>query len=187
MLYIRQYSLILLLLLLQACAHFDTSRPGWASFATNKASPAAVTLHSQTLGHGTPVILIHGFAANSYSWRNLTPALSEHHDLHVIDLKGFGKSPKPDDGAYSVYDQARLLIDYIQQRHLKHVCLVGHSFGGGVALVTTLYMQKSNPNVIRRLVLIDSIAYKQDAPLFISLMATPVLGDLLVHILPIRW
>lgn len=102
----------------------------------------------------------------------------------TIDLKGFGESPKPRDDLYSVYEQARLVRNFILENDLQNVHIVGHSYGGGVALVTSVYLAASHPNLQNSLVLIDSIAYPQDLPDFVEVLATPVLGSLLIYTIP---
>ena len=102
----------------------------------------------------------------------------------AVDLKGFGRSPKPADGRYSVYDQALLIRDFVIARDLREVTLVGHSFGGGVALVATLFLQQAAPVRQARLVLIDAMAYPQPLPMFVRLLATPLLGPILTRVIP---
>jgi len=102
----------------------------------------------------------------------------------MLDLKGFGDSPKPRDDAYSVYEQARLVRNFILENDLKHLHVIGHSYGGGVALVTSVYLSASNPGLQKSLVLIDSMAYPQELPSFIKILATPVLGPLVTYGLP---
>ena len=74
----------------------------------------------------------------------------------------------------------RLCVD----NDLKDATIVGHSLGGGIALVTSLYLQQSDHSRQRGLVLIDGIAYPQQMPMFIRLLATPVLGPLAVRVVP---
>ena len=175
-----------MLLVVTGCAVFDKNRPGWDQFSP-LASDNKLNLHVETIGEGKPVLLIHGFAANKYSWRYLAPQLARHNKIYLFDLKGFGESPKPDDGAYSIYDQAQIIIQFIKKNDLHDVVIVGHSFGGGVSLVTALYMTRSMPGRLHKLVLIDSIAYPQNVPFFIEILATPVLGPLIAHILPVTF
>lgn len=137
-----------------------------------------------SVGIGDPILLIHGFGASRYSWRHLTTALAKHHQVISIDLKGFGDSPKPRDDLYSMYDQARLVRNFILDHQLQNLRIVGHSMGGAVALATSIYLQQHNPQILKKLVLVDAIAYPQDIPLFIRILATPVLGKLSLHLLP---
>jgi pimeloyl-ACP methyl ester carboxylesterase len=53
-----------------------------------------------------------------------------------------------------------------------------------VALATALYLSAHAPERLERLVLIDTIAYAQEMPLFVKLLATPVLGPLVVATVP---
>jgi pimeloyl-ACP methyl ester carboxylesterase len=128
-------------------------------------------------GSGDPILLIHGLGANSYSWRYLAPRLARTHHVLSVDLKGFGRSDKPLDAAYGVLDQARLLERLIERKKLGALTIVGHSFGGGVALALTVRLNLTRPETVDRVVLIDSIAYRQPVPLFIALLRTPVLAE----------
>ena len=130
------------------------------------------------------MLLIHGFGASSYSWRHIIAPLAQKYRVITIDLKGFGESPKPRDDLYSVYEQARLVRNFILENDLQNVRIIGHSYGGGVALVTSIYLAASHPNLQNSLVLIDSIAYPQDLPDFVEVLATPVLGPLLIYTIP---
>lgn len=142
-----------------------------------------VTLNFETHGKGSPIILLHGFGGNIYSWHHLVEPLSKHHELFLIDLKGFGKSPKPRDGRYQIKDQADLIYDFIIAHKLTDVTLIGHSLGGGVALLTALKLLKEQPRSLGKLVLIDTAAYKQDLPDFIDILRTPLLGRIVTAIL----
>lgn len=129
-------------------------------------------------GHGKPVLLIHGLGTNSYSWRHLWPVLAKDHRVISVDLKGFGRSDKPFDDFYSVSDQARLVAQFMENMALRDVTVVGHSFGGGVALMMALDRRSGAAQRIKRLVLLNSIAYPQKIPSFFKVLRTPVLGHL---------
>ena len=72
-----------------------------------------IELYYESRGAGDPVVLLHGFGASVYTWRYLIESLSKHNQLIMIDLKGFGKSPKPFDEHYGVQDQANLIFKFI--------------------------------------------------------------------------
>ena len=133
---------------------------------------------------GPPILLIHGFGASRYAWRHLVSQLSEDHRLLTIDLKGFGSSPKPADQSYSLYDQASLVHQFIVGHALDGLTLVGHSSGGGVALLVALKQLHERRVNVAALILIDTIAYPQELPLFMKLLRTPIVGWLGVHVLP---
>lgn len=144
----------------------------------------AVKLAVHESGKGKPLILIHGLGASSYTWRKIAPELAKNHRVIAIDLKGFGQSDKPLDARYSIFDQARLIGDYITRKNLKDATLVGHSFGGGVALAVALDQLDSGRTNIKKLVLIDSIAYRQPLPLFFRILRTPVIGEIGLSLVP---
>ncbi len=170
-------------LALSGCAVMDKNIPGWAQYRTSDQSHE-LRLASSSTGTGEPVLLIHGFGASSYSWRHIIEPLAQKYQVITIDLKGFGDSPKPRDEAYSVYEQARLVRNFILENDLKNLHIVGHSYGGGVALAVSIYLAASHPDVQKSLVLMDNIAYPQELPEFVKVLATPVLGPLLIHTLP---
>ena len=150
-------------------------------------TPAATPdLNVEIFGSGPPLIALHGFGGSIYSWHSIRAELSANHTVHAFDLKGFGKSPKPRDGKYTVYDQANLILDYIARFHLTNITLLGHSFGGGVALAVAVELEEKQPGVLTKLVLIDAAAYKQDLPWFISILRVPMIGTLSQHLLTSR-
>ena len=101
-------------------------------------------------------------------------------------MKGFGGAPKPRDGRYSPLDQAALLHRWILQKDLRDLTVVGHSLGGGVALLTVLGLQSEERSRIRRLVLIAGIAYPQPLSPYLRLLGNSALGPLLLRLLPLR-
>jgi pimeloyl-ACP methyl ester carboxylesterase len=88
----------------------------------------------------------------------VAPELAKSHRVIAVDLKGFGQSDKPFDGRYSVFDQAELLAQLIEDKDLRNLTLVGHSFGGGIALLLALEANQRLAGRISRLVLLDTIA-----------------------------
>ena len=168
---------------LGGCAVMDKNTPGWSQYR-NPDKVNELQLSSSSIGKGDPVLLIHGFGASSYSWRHIIEPLAQKYRVITVDLKGFGDSPKPRDDRYSVYEQARLVRNFILENDLQNLHIVGHSYGGGVALVTSVYLSASHPNLQNSLILIDSIAYPQDFPDFIEVLATPILGPLVSYTIP---
>jgi pimeloyl-ACP methyl ester carboxylesterase len=123
---------------------------------------AELDLHVEKhgIGAGRPVVALHGFIATLESWRRLVP-LVPGRELWLFDLKGHGASPCPADGKYTVQDQADLVLARIFREDLRGLTLVGHSFGGGVALLVAIALIKEGKGRLARLVLIDSLAFPQ--------------------------
>jgi pimeloyl-ACP methyl ester carboxylesterase len=137
----------------------------------------------ESCGAGRPLLLIHGFGATLYTWRALVPTLARRHRVITVDLKGSGRAPKPPDGHYSVRDQARHVADLIDSEDLSDLTLIGHSFGGGVALAA-LVGRALSPARVKSVVLIDTMAYRQRIPWFIAALQVPALGPLLLRVSP---
>ena len=145
---------------------------------------APVKLYYSEEGKGPPLLLIHGFGASTFTWRFVAPELAKSHRVIAVDLKGFGQSDKPFDGRYSVYDQAELLAQLIEDKDLRDLTLVGHSFGGGVALLLALEANRRLDGRITRLVLLDSIAFPQNIPVFFRLLDVPLVSQIGVRMVP---
>lgn len=96
--------------------------------------PQAGSLHvSRTEGEGVPLVLLHGFAADSYGWRPLEQAMRSKRPLIRIDLPSHGRSPL---GRISAFrDLTRRVVECFDSLHLDDpVHLLGHSLGGALAL-----------------------------------------------------
>ena len=145
---------------------------------------APVKLFYEEEGRGPPLLLIHGFGTSSFTWRHIAPELASTHRVIAVDLKGFGQSDKPFDDRYSVRDQAELLAQFIEDHDLRNLTVVGHSFGGGIALQLALDHDRRLEGRIKKLVLLDSIAYPQHIPVFFRLLDVPIISNLGVRMVP---
>lgn len=143
-----------------------------------------VGLYAEERGHGDPVVLLHGLGGSTYSWRYIAPVLARSHRVIAIDLKGFGRSDKTFDTAYAAADQALLIAGFLVGRGLSNVTLVGHSFGGVVALLTAMELKRRDPGRVRQLVLIDAPALPQALTPVVQLMQHPVLPYALLTAIP---
>src|SRR5262245_48124847 len=59
------------------------------------------------VGHGDPIVFLHGNPTSSYIWRNIIPCVNDHHRCLAPDLVGMGQSGKSPTEAYRFIDQAR--------------------------------------------------------------------------------
>ena len=138
--------------------------------------------------HNRTLLFLHGFGESRHTWRFLVPKLSQKYHLVMLDLKGFGDSPKIDDEFYSVYDQAQYVLDFIKKHHLKNITLVGRSYGGGIALVLALMQEKKLfTSTIEQLILINSMSYKQGLPSMLKILNQPIIGYLAIHLISNDW
>ena len=84
-------------------------------------------------GEGRPVVLLHGLASNARIWDLTAPHLSDGFRVIAPDQRGHGLSDKPDDG-YTLEDVTGDLAALIEALTLDRPLIVGHSWGGNVAL-----------------------------------------------------
>ena len=128
-------------------------------------------------------LLVHGYAASSYTWHRWREPLARRGRVIQVDLKGFGRAPKPDDGRYTTSDLADLLVEFIRSLDLTRLTLVGHSLGGGLSLLTTLRLMDAGESRLARLGLVAAPAYPQKLPPFVALSKTPSVSETFARLL----
>lgn len=147
-----------------------------------------INLYHEIYGSGEPLLCLHGFGASLYSWRNFVGPLSKDWQLILIDLKGAGKSPKPNDTLYSPFDHASLIYDFILQHDLRNLTLIGNSFGGALSLLLSMMLaEKSESARLKSLILIDAGAYKEFVPLYLRILSFPILNVAVAYLVPSKF
>ncbi len=106
-------------------------------------------------GEGDPVVLIHGIPTSAHLWRDVIPPLSRQFAVCALDLLGYGDSDKPPKADLSVRAQAAYVAEFMMHVGLTHATVAGHDIGGGVAQLLAL----GRPELVKRLVLLDTVAY----------------------------
>ena len=102
-------------------------------------------------GDGPALLFIHGLTSSQRSWAHLVSALNHDHRVLAPDLFGHGASAKPM-GDYSLGAHAATMRDLLDLLGIDRVTLVGHSFGGGIAMQFCYLF----PERVERLVLVAS-------------------------------
>jgi pimeloyl-ACP methyl ester carboxylesterase len=115
-----------------------------------------ISLHGRRViyrvaGSGPPVVLVHGMVNSSRHWERVALGLASDHTVIAPDLIGHGDSAAPR-GDYSLGAHAASIRDLLAAIGIDRATLVGHSYGGGVAM--QFFYQF--PQRIDRLVLISS-------------------------------
>ncbi|BAC70803.1 hydrolase [Streptomyces avermitilis] len=98
-----------------------------------------------------PALCVHGLGGSSQNWSALMQRLEGLVDSEALDLPGFGDSPPPDDGDYSVTGHARAVIRYLDAAGRGPVHLIGNSMGGAV----TTRVAAVRPDLVRTLTLVS--------------------------------
>lgn len=91
-----------------------------------------------TRGGGDPVVFLHGFPGSSHSWRLVVPLMPEGRRLVIPDLMGSGRSDGPGPGGGAIGDHANLITGLLDDLGVERAALVGHGFGGAVALAVAV-------------------------------------------------
>ncbi len=123
-------------------------------------------LHTGVVGTGAPVIVLHGSASTGAQWRSLSGCLAGRFRVYTPDLPGYGLTT-PVDGLAATAAAVGSLIDRIG----GPVHLVGHSWGGAVAL----RLAGQRPGDLRSLTVIEPTAFhllraERDRPLYAEVM-----------------
>lgn len=134
----------------------------------------------QDVGSGDEtLLLIHGMAGSSETWRGVIPQLSKKYRVIAPDLLGHGQSAKPRSD-YSLGAFAVLLRDLLEELGISRATVVGQSLGGGVAM----QFAYQHPDFCQRLVLISSGGLGPDVGWTLRLLSAPGAELLLPVIAP---
>lgn len=111
----------------------STPVPEVRSCKPREVAPVSGILHGVWLrqGHGTPVVLIHGFGAELASWRPLLPEIPSDRPVFALDLPCHGKSL--DNSVDGFEDLVAQVEEALVQAGIVQAHLIGHSLGGAVA------------------------------------------------------
>jgi pimeloyl-ACP methyl ester carboxylesterase len=134
-------------------------------------------LHFVIKGAGSPVVLIHGNPGSCQDWTRLYGPLASRYCGFAFDRPGHGHSDRPNHRPITVDVQARMLHTALKELNVEQPILVGHSWGGALALAYALEFQDD----VAGLVLLAPAAYESDdgVSFLTKLPALPLIGDLI--------
>src|SRR3979490_594177 len=121
------------------------------TIASRSAEINGVKLHYMTAGHGTPLILLHGYAETSLMWKPIIPALAERFTVIAPDLPGIGDSGIPADGL-DMKSAAIRIHGLAQSLGIQKAEVVGHDIGLMVAYAYAAQF----PSEVEKLVVMDA-------------------------------
>lgn len=124
-------------------------------------------------GRGTPFVLVHGIGVDRSYFAPLAAVLAEHGRVHVLELPGFGRAPKPRE-VLSVEDHAALVVAMLRSLG-RPVVLVGQSMGCQIVLEAALRA----PELVERVVAIGAVTDPAEAtaPMQALRLVQDVLGE----------
>ncbi|WP_428342760.1 alpha/beta fold hydrolase [Mycobacterium sp.] len=130
-------------------------------------------------GAGEALLLIHGMAGSSATWRAVIPELAKRYRVVAPDLLGHGESAKPR-GDYSLGAFAAWLRDLLDELGIDRATVIGQSLGGGVAM----QFAYQHRNYCQRLVLIGSGGLGPDLNWILRILSAPGAEFLLPVVAP---
>jgi len=139
-------------------------------------------INYQKMGHGKlNIVFLHGFGASLRVWTDILKFFPEDNfTVYLLDLKGAGYSSKPANSDYSIPANAEIVVNFIIEKNIGDYILVGHSLGGGVALLTAISFLDYPHYMPKGMILLDTAAYKTELPFFVQRLNIPILSTLIL-------
>ena len=107
-------------------------------------------LHSNIIGRGTPILILHGFLGMLDNWKSMgTKYAEEGFEVHLIDQRNHGRSFHSNTFNYEVMaaDSQR----YMAHHKISNAIVLGHSMGGKVAML----LAGKHPQLVSKLLVVD--------------------------------
>lgn len=126
-------------------------RPPWPGSTVTLPSVEVNVRRTPPLAESAePALYVHGLGGAATNWTDLAGLLATRLDGQAVDLSGFGHSPPPPRGDYSVAAHVRTVTELIELGG-RPVHLLGNSLGGLVSIV----LAATRPDLVRTLTLIS--------------------------------
>lgn len=121
-----------------------------------------VRLHLMQVGQGPDIVLIHGASGNMRDFTaDLVARLSDRYRVTVVDRPGLGHSDRLDRDGATIFEQADILVRAVAQLGVERPLVLGHSYGGAVALAWAT----RHPDRTAGLILLAAASNPWDTPL----------------------
>jgi pimeloyl-ACP methyl ester carboxylesterase len=137
-----------------------------------------VRLRVAESGEGTPLVLLHDLLVDHRTWAGVARSLSPGFRIVAPDFPGFGESEKPglDRFAYDVPAFAEVVADLYTGLELGRSAVIGHGLGGAVAIT----LAARHPELVSRLVLVDSLCFDGPMDLRRRIALLPIFGGVVM-------
>jgi pimeloyl-ACP methyl ester carboxylesterase len=137
-------------------------------------------LHFVTRGTGPPVVLIHGNPGSYKDWSRLYGPIASRYRAIAFDRPGHGHSERSNHQDATVEVQARMLHSALAELQVENPIIVGHSWGGALALIYALIYPKALSGAV---LLAPAVYESEDGVSFLTkLPALPVVGHLINYL-----
>ncbi len=128
-----------------------------------------MTLVADVTGRGPAVVLLHGQPGSAADWLPVSRLLAANFTVIVPDRPGYGRTGGRAGG---FHDNASAVLDLLDELHVERATIVGHSWGGGVAIA----LAEQTPARVAGAVLIASVGPAEPLGRLDRLLATPPIG-----------
>lgn len=115
-----------------------------------------LSCHYLDEGEGQPVLLLHGFTSDTFTWRPVVPLLASRFRVIAVDLPGHGLSDKPPGFDYTIPGFAAWVLAFMDALGIARPAIIGNSMGGGIAHT----LAATRPDRVRAVVLEDAVGYQ---------------------------
>ena len=133
-----------------------------------------IRTHYVAAGEGEPLLLLHGLGASLMAWAMNIEPLSQRFSVYAVDIPGHGDSDKPDLD-YLMPTAVNFVRDFMEALGIERASFAGNSMGGMIALRTAVEL----PELVDRLVLVDTAGLGRDLAWFIRALSLPLVGELI--------
>ena len=114
---------------------WDTDGLDWPHRQASRfVSAAGLTWHIQQLGNGPPLLLIHGTAASTHSWRGLAPLLAKTHTVLSLDLPGHAFTSPLAGRPMTILNVANAIGELLRVLKFEPGLVIGHSAGAAILI-----------------------------------------------------
>jgi pimeloyl-ACP methyl ester carboxylesterase len=130
-------------------------------------------LHVLQTGEGPDIVLIHGASGNMRDFTlDLVPRLADRYRVTVVDRPGLGNSDRLDRDGATIFEQADVLVQAVAQLGVERPLVLGHSYGGAVALAWAT----RHPEATAGLILLAAASNPWDTPLstYYRILSSPL-------------
>lgn len=101
------------------------------------------------MGHGQPLLILHGLFGTLDNWATLAKRFAEHYNVFLVDLRNHGRSPHHAEHNYDA--MADDVLELVEELGIPTPAIMGHSMGGKVAMKYAL----KYPTRLTRLIVVD--------------------------------
>lgn len=106
-------------------------------------------LHSNILGSGPDMIILHGFLGLGDNWKSLGMQFSKDYQVHLVDQRNHGRSFHSEDFSYELMVED--LLNYLNHHQIEQAHILGHSMGGKTAMLFSV----EHPDRVKSLIVAD--------------------------------